>query len=133
MKLFLLIILILISAPVLVTLVWFYSFVWENSYGGKTILIDSISVQLTIFEMLLALADIVIAIMAFFGYQKIKEDITDKINKSIDDIIYEKINSVLDERGYYPTKHATDTASSIKATQLKTTSKDKFQDNVGNS
>ncbi len=133
MKLLIQIILILVSAPVLVVLVWFYSFSWENSYGEKTILIDSISAQLTIFEMLLALAGIVIAIMAFFGYQKIKKDITNEVNKSIDDIIYEKINSVLDERGYHPTKHATDTASSIKATQLKTTSKNKFQDNVGNS
>jgi len=48
------------------------SFVWQDSYGGNTILIDAISVQLTILEIALAVIGIVLAIAGFFGYQKIK-------------------------------------------------------------
>ena len=115
---------VVIIAIALVVIIWFFSFVWENNYGERTILIDSISAQLTIFEILVAFAGIGAAILGFFGYQNLKKAITSEVIESINDIVSTRVNSILNEKDYDSTSHKTDTST------IETSSKDKSQENV---
>ena len=82
---------------------WVAAILWKNivledNYTDKIIMIDAISVQLTIFEILLAVIGVALAIASFFGYQRMKEFIVSEVTKSVNNVIDGKINDALDKR-----------------------------------
>ena len=103
---------------------WIAAFLWIDNYTDKIIVIDAISVQLTIFEILLAVIGIVLAIASFFGYQRIKEFIVSEVNKSVDNVIDRKINKALSER------NIPELSSGISTPTMETESDIQTEDNV---
>ena len=94
------VLLVVSSAITQVLLVWVLAIVWDGAYNGKTVVLDAVSLQISILEVMLALGGIVLAMGGFWGYQKIKEFVSNEIRKFTDRALLSMVNTTLDERGY---------------------------------
>lgn len=84
-----------------VVVIWHFAFILSDSYESEQIVVlDVLSLQISIFEMFFIVIGIVLAGLAIWGYQAIRNSISIEIKEQVERFIEARINQELNKRGY---------------------------------
>ena len=90
--------LVVLSAIQSILLFWVFAFVWNDSYQGRTILLDAVSIQISILEAMIAIVGITVAVLSLWGYQRFKIFVAKQVETEVETLL----NKALAKRGVGP-------------------------------
>lgn len=84
-----------------VVAIWHFVFIFSGSYSDEqVVMLDVLSLQISIFEMFLVVIGIALAALGIWGYQTIRNSISTEIDKKVSQSTENKVNEILDKVGY---------------------------------